>query len=128
MRYILAGEAEWNCQGRSGTITGRLGPFFDLRQTADRDRWRCAKGSAVPFMKGRARFRSRTRQPAAQPYGDPPYWRRQHRRHCNAGKARRQPILRFDTGDAALALDMISCKFFEMIIGYHCVRLVKVTG
>lgn len=43
-------------------------------------------------------------------------------------KLARQPILRFDTGDAALDSDMISRKFFEVIIGYHRTRLVRVTG
>jgi len=43
-------------------------------------------------------------------------------------KLARTPLLRFDTGDAALDADMISRKFFEMIIGYHRSRLVKVAG
>ncbi len=38
----------------------------------------------------------------------------------------RTPLLRFDTGDAALDADMISRKFFAAIIGYHRTRLVKV--
>jgi predicted polyphosphate/ATP-dependent NAD kinase len=41
-------------------------------------------------------------------------------------KLARTPLLRFDTGDAALDADMISRKFFETIIGYHRTRLVKV--
>jgi predicted polyphosphate/ATP-dependent NAD kinase len=43
-------------------------------------------------------------------------------------KLARTPILRFDTGDPALDLDMISRKFLEVIIGYHRIRLVRVTG
>jgi predicted polyphosphate/ATP-dependent NAD kinase len=43
-------------------------------------------------------------------------------------KVARTPLLRFDTGDAALDADMISRKFFEVIIGYHRTRLVKVAG
>ena len=43
-------------------------------------------------------------------------------------KLARTPLLRFDTGDAALDADMISRKFFEVIIGYHRTRLVKVAG
>ena len=40
----------------------------------------------------------------------------------------RTPLLRFDTGDAALDAAMISRKFFEVIIGYHRTRLVKVAA
>ena len=43
-------------------------------------------------------------------------------------KLARTPLLRFDTGDAALDADMISRKFFPVIIGYHRTRLVKVAG
>jgi predicted polyphosphate/ATP-dependent NAD kinase len=43
-------------------------------------------------------------------------------------KLARTPGLRFDTGDNFLDSDMISRKFFEVIIGYHRTRLVKVTG
>jgi predicted polyphosphate/ATP-dependent NAD kinase len=43
-------------------------------------------------------------------------------------KLARTPNLRFDTGDAALDAEMISRKFFEVIIGYHRTRLVRVTG
>ena len=41
-------------------------------------------------------------------------------------KLTRTPLLRFDTGDAALDAAMISRKFFTVIIGYHRTRLVKV--
>jgi predicted polyphosphate/ATP-dependent NAD kinase len=41
-------------------------------------------------------------------------------------KLTRTPFLRLDTGDAALDADMISRKFFTVIIGYHRTRLVKV--
>jgi predicted polyphosphate/ATP-dependent NAD kinase len=41
-------------------------------------------------------------------------------------KLARTPVLRFDTGDAALDSDMISRKFFAVIIGYHRIRLVRV--
>ncbi|HET7384097.1 MAG TPA: ATP-NAD kinase family protein [Pseudolabrys sp.] len=41
-------------------------------------------------------------------------------------KLARTPLLRFDTGDAVLDADMISRKFFAVIIGYHRTRLVKV--
>jgi predicted polyphosphate/ATP-dependent NAD kinase len=41
-------------------------------------------------------------------------------------KLARTPVLRFDTGDTALDADMISRKFFTVIIGYHRTRLVKV--
>ena len=41
-------------------------------------------------------------------------------------KLTRTPLLRFDTGDAALDTAMISRKFFTVIIGYHRTRLVKV--
>jgi predicted polyphosphate/ATP-dependent NAD kinase len=43
-------------------------------------------------------------------------------------KLARTPVLRFDTGDADLDADMISRKFFEVIVGYHRTRLVKVAG
>jgi predicted polyphosphate/ATP-dependent NAD kinase len=43
-------------------------------------------------------------------------------------KLARTPVLRFDTGDAELDADMISCKFFEVIVGYRRTRLVKVVG
>jgi len=43
-------------------------------------------------------------------------------------KLARTPLLRFDTGDAKLDSDMISRKFFSVIIGYHRLRLVKVAG
>lgn len=43
-------------------------------------------------------------------------------------KLARTPHLRFDTGDTALDAALISRKFFEVIIGYHRSRLVKVTG
>jgi predicted polyphosphate/ATP-dependent NAD kinase len=41
-------------------------------------------------------------------------------------KLARTPCLRFDTGDDALDAEMISRKFFDVIIGYHRTRLVKV--
>jgi predicted polyphosphate/ATP-dependent NAD kinase len=41
-------------------------------------------------------------------------------------KLARTPLLRFDTGDAELDGDMISRKFYSVIIGYHRTRLVKV--
>jgi predicted polyphosphate/ATP-dependent NAD kinase len=43
-------------------------------------------------------------------------------------KLARTPLLRFDSGDAALDADMISRKFFAVIIGYHRIRLVKVAA
>jgi predicted polyphosphate/ATP-dependent NAD kinase len=43
-------------------------------------------------------------------------------------KLSRTPVLRFDTGDASLDSDMISRKFFEVIVGYRRTRLVKVAG
>jgi predicted polyphosphate/ATP-dependent NAD kinase len=43
-------------------------------------------------------------------------------------KLARTPVLRFDTGDTALDADMISRKFFTVIIGYHRTRLVKVAA
>jgi len=43
-------------------------------------------------------------------------------------KLARTPALRFDTGDAGLDADMISRKFFEVIVGYHHSRLVKAVG
>ncbi len=43
-------------------------------------------------------------------------------------KLARTPLLRFDTGDAALDADMISRKFLPVIVGYHRARLVKVAA
>jgi predicted polyphosphate/ATP-dependent NAD kinase len=43
-------------------------------------------------------------------------------------KLARTPVLRFDTGDANLDSDMISRKFFEVIVGYRRTRLVRVAG
>ncbi len=43
-------------------------------------------------------------------------------------KLARTPVLRFDTGDATLDADMISRKFFEVIVGYRRTRMVKVAG
>lgn len=43
-------------------------------------------------------------------------------------KLARTPLLRFDTGEAALDANMISRKFFAVIIGYHRIRLVKVVA
>jgi predicted polyphosphate/ATP-dependent NAD kinase len=40
-------------------------------------------------------------------------------------KLARTPILRFDTGDAAFDAELISRKFFPVVIGYHRTRLVK---
>jgi predicted polyphosphate/ATP-dependent NAD kinase len=41
-------------------------------------------------------------------------------------KLARTPVLRFDTGDASLDSDMISRRFFEVIVGYRRTRLVRV--
>jgi predicted polyphosphate/ATP-dependent NAD kinase len=38
------------------------------------------------------------------------------------------PFLRFDTGDATLDKDMSSRKFFEVIVGYHRTRMVRISG
>jgi predicted polyphosphate/ATP-dependent NAD kinase len=43
-------------------------------------------------------------------------------------KLARTPTLRLDTGEPSLDADMISRKFFEVVIGYHRTRLVKVIG
>jgi predicted polyphosphate/ATP-dependent NAD kinase len=43
-------------------------------------------------------------------------------------KLARTPVLRFDTGDANLDADMISRKFFAVIVGYRRTRMVKVAG
>jgi predicted polyphosphate/ATP-dependent NAD kinase len=43
-------------------------------------------------------------------------------------KLARTPLLRFDTGDAALDASLISRKFLTVIVGYHRDRLVKVAG
>jgi predicted polyphosphate/ATP-dependent NAD kinase len=43
-------------------------------------------------------------------------------------KLTRTPLLRFDTGDAALDAAMISRKFFTVIIGYRRTRLVNVAA
>jgi predicted polyphosphate/ATP-dependent NAD kinase len=40
-------------------------------------------------------------------------------------KLARTPLLRFDTGDPALDADLISRKFFPVIVGYRRTRLVK---
>jgi len=40
----------------------------------------------------------------------------------------RTPLLRFDTGDAALDSAMISRKFFVVIVGYHRNRMVRVAS
>lgn len=40
-------------------------------------------------------------------------------------KLARTPVLRFDTGDAALDAALISRRFYPVIIGYHRQRLVK---
>jgi predicted polyphosphate/ATP-dependent NAD kinase len=41
-------------------------------------------------------------------------------------KLARTPVLRFDTGDANLDSDMISRKFFEVVVGYRRTRLVRI--
>lgn len=38
----------------------------------------------------------------------------------------RTPFLRFDSGDADLDAEMIARKYFEVIVGYHRTRLVRV--
>ena len=43
-------------------------------------------------------------------------------------KLARTPLLRFDTGDAALDTVLISPKFLSVIVGYHRNRMVKVAG
>jgi predicted polyphosphate/ATP-dependent NAD kinase len=43
-------------------------------------------------------------------------------------KLAQTPVLRFDTGDAALDAEMIARKFLPVIVGYHRDRLVKVAG
>jgi predicted polyphosphate/ATP-dependent NAD kinase len=43
-------------------------------------------------------------------------------------KLARTPVLRFDTGDAALDFELISRKFASVIIGYHRLRLVKLAS
>lgn len=43
-------------------------------------------------------------------------------------KLARTQILRFDTGDPALDADLISRKFFPVIVGYRRIRLVKTTS
>ncbi|HUI96211.1 MAG TPA: ATP-NAD kinase family protein [Xanthobacteraceae bacterium] len=41
-------------------------------------------------------------------------------------KLARTPVLRFDTGDAALDADMISRKFLAVIVGYRRTRMVRI--
>jgi predicted polyphosphate/ATP-dependent NAD kinase len=43
-------------------------------------------------------------------------------------KLARTPVLRVDTGDAALDRSMISRKFQTVIVGYHRQRLVRLAG
>jgi predicted polyphosphate/ATP-dependent NAD kinase len=43
-------------------------------------------------------------------------------------KLARTPLLRFDTGDTSLDAEMISRKFFAVVVGYHRIRLVKAVG
>jgi predicted polyphosphate/ATP-dependent NAD kinase len=43
-------------------------------------------------------------------------------------KLARTPLLRFDTGDAALDAALISRKFFAVIVGYRRNRMVEVAG
>jgi len=43
-------------------------------------------------------------------------------------KLARTPLLRFDTGDAALDSALISRRFFSVIVGYHRLRLARATG
>jgi predicted polyphosphate/ATP-dependent NAD kinase len=47
---------------------------------------------------------------------------------ASPAKLARTPLLRFDTGDAALDSDLISRKYFPVITGYHRSRLVKTAG
>jgi predicted polyphosphate/ATP-dependent NAD kinase len=43
-------------------------------------------------------------------------------------KLARTPCLRFDSGDPSLDQEMISRKFFPVVVGYHRLRFVKVAG
>ena len=43
-------------------------------------------------------------------------------------KLAQTPALRFDSGDAGLDAEMISRQYFEVIVGYHRTRLVRVTN
>ena len=43
-------------------------------------------------------------------------------------KLARTPVLRFDSGDATLDADMISRKYFEVLVGYRRTRLVRVAS
>jgi predicted polyphosphate/ATP-dependent NAD kinase len=43
------------------------------------------------------------------------------------GKLARTPLLRFDTGDSVLDAALISRRYFSVIVGYHRLRLVKVS-
>jgi predicted polyphosphate/ATP-dependent NAD kinase len=43
-------------------------------------------------------------------------------------KLARTPLLRFDTGDAALDAELIGRRFFAVLIGYHRTRLVEAAG
>lgn len=43
-------------------------------------------------------------------------------------KLARTPVLRFDTGDAALDAELISVKYLPVIVGYRRTRLVKTAG
>jgi len=47
---------------------------------------------------------------------------------ASPAKLARTPHLRFDTGDDDLDTDLISRKFFSVVIGYHRTRMVKVGG
>ena len=49
-------------------------------------------------------------------------------RSSTPAKLVRTPSLRFDTGDSALDAALISRRYFSVIVGYHRLRLVKVTG
>jgi hypothetical protein len=40
----------------------------------------------------------------------------------------RTPVLRFDTGDAGLDLEILARKFLPVVNGYRRSRLVKVAG
>ena len=43
-------------------------------------------------------------------------------------KLARTPALHFDTGDAALDSDLISRRYFPVIVGYRRMRMVKTAG
>jgi hypothetical protein len=47
---------------------------------------------------------------------------------ASPAKLARTPLLRFDTGDAALDAELISRKFLTVVVGYRRTRLVKTAG